>query len=31
MYGDTDFHREKVLQEVLAGRVAGTSEPVAAS
>lgn len=29
MYGDTDFHREKVLQEVLAGRVAGTIEPVA--
>jgi alkylation response protein AidB-like acyl-CoA dehydrogenase len=29
MYGDTDFHREKVLQEVLAGRVAGTSEPAA--
>jgi alkylation response protein AidB-like acyl-CoA dehydrogenase len=29
MYGDTDFHREKVLQEVLAGRVAGTSKPVA--
>lgn len=29
MYGDTDYHREKVLQEVLAGRVAGTSEPVA--
>jgi alkylation response protein AidB-like acyl-CoA dehydrogenase len=30
MYGDTDFHRERVLEEVLAGRVAGTAQPVAA-
>jgi alkylation response protein AidB-like acyl-CoA dehydrogenase len=29
LYGDTDFHRERVLEEVLAGRVAGKSEPVA--
>jgi alkylation response protein AidB-like acyl-CoA dehydrogenase len=25
LYGDTDFHRERVLQEVLAGRVAGAA------
>ena len=30
MYGDTDFHRERVLEEVLAGRVAGKAEPVTA-
>ena len=24
LYGDTDYHRERVLQEVLAGRVAGS-------
>lgn len=26
LYGDTEFHREKVLEEVLAGRVAGTAQ-----
>jgi alkylation response protein AidB-like acyl-CoA dehydrogenase len=25
LYGDTDFHRERVLQEVLAGRVTGAA------
>ncbi|HET9017054.1 MAG TPA: acyl-CoA dehydrogenase family protein [Thermomicrobiaceae bacterium] len=28
MWGDTDFHRERVLEEVLAGRVAGTTANV---
>lgn len=28
LYGDTDFHREKVLQEVLAGRTAGVAAAV---
>lgn len=27
LYGDTDFHRERVLQEALAGRVAGSNAP----
>jgi alkylation response protein AidB-like acyl-CoA dehydrogenase len=27
LYGDTDYHREKVLEEVLAGRVAGAGTP----
>ncbi len=28
LYGDTDYHRERVLQEVLAGQVAGTAAGV---
>lgn len=28
-YGDTDFHREKVLQEVLAGRTGGSTQTAA--